>query len=83
MSACKPTEPVSRRQFHQEHAERARLEALRLLEQRDARGSGWLAWVATELYQLKPSEFANMVRRELERLSAAHRQFGGASKGLH
>lgn len=83
MSACKPTEPVSRRQFHQEHAERALAEALRLLERREAMGPGWLAWVATELYQLKPPEFANMVRRELERLSSAQRQFGGASKELH
>ena len=74
---------MSRRQFHQEHAERARLEALRLLEQREALGPRWLAWVATELYQLKPPEFANMVRRELERLSAAHRQFGDSSQHLH
>ncbi|MDH4555382.1 hypothetical protein E8F11_09360 [Pseudomonas sp. BN417] len=74
---------MSRRQFHQEHAERARLEALRLLEQCEALGPRWLAWVATELYQLKPPEFANMVRRELERLSAAHRQFGDASQHLH
>jgi hypothetical protein len=74
---------MRRRQFHQKHAERARLEALRLLEQREALGPRWLAWVATELYQLKPPEFANMVRRELERLSAAHRQFGDASQQLH
>jgi hypothetical protein len=83
MSACKPTDPVSRRQFHQEHAERALAQALRLLEQREARGPRWLAWVATELYQLKPPEFANMVRRELERLSAADRQFRDASQHLH
>ncbi|MBT8767050.1 hypothetical protein [Metapseudomonas boanensis] len=83
MSACKPTEPKSRRQFHQEHAEQARAEALRLLEQREALGARWLAWVANELYHFKPPEFANMVRRELERLSAAHRQFGDASQHVH
>ncbi|WP_271411485.1 hypothetical protein [Pseudomonas sp. Q1-7] len=83
MSACKPTEPESRRQFHQEHAAQARDEALRLLAQREAMGPRWLAWVATELYHLKPSTFANMVRRELERLSTADRQFGQLSKELH
>lgn len=83
MSACKPAEPGSRRQFHAENADRARDEALRLLAQRDALGPRWLAWVATELYHLKPSEFAAMVRRELERLNTADRQFGQASKGVH
>ena len=29
----------------------------------------WLPWVAQELYQLSPPEFANMVRRELQRLA--------------
>lgn len=83
MSACKPTEPQGRQQFHQEHAELARAEALRLLAQREAMGPRWLAWVATELYHLKPSTFANMVRRELERLNTADRQFGQASKEVH
>ncbi|AYF87689.1 hypothetical protein SA496_06050 [Pseudomonas sp. JS3066] len=83
MSACKPTDPASRRQFHEEHAGQARDEALRLLAQRDAMGPRWLAWVATELYHLKPSAFANMVRRELERLNTADLQFGQASKELH
>ncbi|BAN47502.1 hypothetical protein [Metapseudomonas resinovorans] len=83
MSACKPTEPQDRRRFHQEHTEQALSEALRLLAQREAMGPRWLAWVATELYHLKPSAFANMVRRELERLNTADRQFGQASKELH
>ena len=30
----------------------------------------WLAWVASELYALTPSSYAQMVRRELQRLSA-------------
>jgi len=74
---------VSRQQFHQEHAGRARAEALRLLEQREALGPRRLAWVATELYALKPPEFANMVRRELERLSSAQSLHGTASSSLH
>ncbi len=74
---------MSRQQFHQEHAGRARAEALRLLEQREALGPRWLAWVATELYALKPPEFASMVRRELERLSNAQSLHSTASSSLH
>ena len=74
---------MSRQQFHQEHAGRARAEALRLLEQREALGPRWLAWVATELYALKPPEFASMVRRELERLSKAQSLHSTASSSLH
>ncbi|WP_342247284.1 hypothetical protein [Pseudomonas sp. OTU5201] len=83
MSACKLADPATRRQFHEEHAGQARDEALRLLAQRESMGPRWLAWVATELYHLKPSAFANMVRRELERLNTADRQFGHASKEVH
>ncbi|WP_019342429.1 hypothetical protein [Stutzerimonas stutzeri] len=61
---------MSRSEFHQQHAERATAEARRLLEQRQALGTRWLGWVATELYQLKLPEFAAMVRRELARLNA-------------
>lgn len=60
---------MSRQQYHAEHAARAISEARRLLDQRATLGSRWMAWVATELYQLSPPEFANMVRRELERQS--------------
>ncbi len=74
---------MSRQQFHQEHAGRARAEALRLLEQREVLGPRWLAWVATELYALKPPEFASMVRRELERLSNAQSLHGTSSTSLH
>lgn len=74
---------MSRQQFHQEHAGRARAEALRLLEQREALGPRWLAWVATELYALKPPEFASMVRRELERLSSADNLHSTVSSSLH
>jgi hypothetical protein len=62
---------MSRSEFHQRNAERATAEARRLLGQQQALGGRWLAWVATELYQLKPPEFAAMVRRELDRLNEA------------
>jgi len=61
---------MSRFDFHQQHAERARSEAQRLFVQREVLGSRWLTWVATELYQLSPPEYAAMVRRELQRLNA-------------
>lgn len=60
---------MSRASYHQEHAERARDEAMRLLAERERLGARWLSWVATELYQLKPPQYAAMVRRELQQLS--------------
>lgn len=60
---------MSRSQFHQQHAARAEAEARRLLAERAMRGTRWLDWVAAELYQLTPPEFAAMVRRELQRLN--------------
>ncbi len=69
--ASTPSKPMSRRQFHQQHGEQARAEALRLLLQREALGPRWLNWVAQELYRQPRPEFASMVRRELERLAAA------------
>ena len=60
---------MSRADFHQQHAQRASAEAQRLLDQRATLGSRWLAWVASELYQLSPPEYTAMVRRELERLT--------------
>ena len=60
---------MSRSQFHQQHAARAEAEARRLLAQRAELGARWLDWVAAELYQLTPPEFAAMVRRELQRLN--------------
>ncbi|WP_312905684.1 hypothetical protein [Stutzerimonas nitrititolerans] len=62
---------MSRFDFHQQHAERARREAPRLFDQRQVLGSRWLTWVAAELYQLSPPEYAAMVRRKLQRLNAA------------
>lgn len=60
---------MSRADFHRQHAERATAEAQRLLERRAELGGRWLAWVASELYQLSPPEYTAMVRRELERLT--------------
>lgn len=60
---------MSRNQFHQQHATRAEAEARRLLDQRAELGVRWLDWVAAELYQLTPPEYAAMVRRELQRLN--------------
>ncbi|WP_337160218.1 hypothetical protein [Pseudomonas putida] len=61
--------PTGRAQFHREHQAQAVEQAERLLAQREALGSAWLDWVAGQLYQLSPPEFAAMVRRELQRLS--------------
>ena len=63
-----PAKP-SRAEFHLQHQARAEAEALRLLAAKQQLGGRWLAWVAGELYALSPAPFAQMVRRELERLS--------------
>lgn len=60
---------MSRSTFHQQHAEQATAEAQRLIGQRSALSARWLDWVAGELYQLSPPEYAAMVRRELARLN--------------
>lgn len=62
-------EQPSRAEFHQEHQARAEQEAQRLLAAKAQLGGRWLGWVAGELYALSPAPFAQMVRRELERLS--------------
>lgn len=74
---CKPAAPSeplnakpSRAAFHQQHQARAEAEAQRLLAAKTQLGGRWLAWVASELYALTPSSYAQMVRRELQRLSA-------------
>ncbi len=66
--ADSPAKP-SRAAFHQQNQPRAEAEALRLLAAKPQLGGRWLAWVASELYALSPAPFAQMVRRELERLS--------------
>lgn len=59
----------SRAAFHQANQATAEAEAQRLLAQREVLGARWLAWVAGELYRLSPPPYANMVRRELARLT--------------
>ncbi|PTQ72383.1 hypothetical protein [Pseudomonas sp. GV071] len=61
---------AGRAEFHQQHLERARAEAQRLLAERPRLGGAWLNWVAAELYQLAPPAYANMVRRELEQAAS-------------
>lgn len=65
----KETDISSRAAFHQSHQQQAEAEALRLWAQRDVLQGRWFDWVAQELYQLSPPPFANMVRRELQKLS--------------
>lgn len=62
---------MSRADYHQEHTQRAEAEARRLLAEREVLGPRWLPWVAAELYRLSPPHYANMVRRELQRLTAS------------
>lgn len=58
-----------RREFHERNQARAEAQARRLLERRDELRGQWLSWVAGQLYQLEPAEYAAMVRRELQRLT--------------
>lgn len=61
---------MSRADFNQQRANQATADAQRLLDRQASLGAGWLTWVASELYQLSPPEYAAMVRRELQRLSS-------------
>jgi hypothetical protein len=63
-----PARP-SRAAFHQANQARAEAEAQRLLAAKAELGGRWLSWVAAELYALKPAAHAQMVRRELQRLT--------------
>ncbi len=59
---------VSRADFHQQHLDRAREEAQRLFASKAELQGAWLGWVASQIYTLRPAEYAAMVRRELQRL---------------
>ena len=59
-----------RARFHAEHQPRAQAQALERLAQRAVLQGAWLNWVAGQLYQLSPPEYAAMVRRELQVLAA-------------
>lgn len=69
MTNAMPEPSNLRADFHQQHAQRAEQEALRLFAERQALGPRWLSWVAGELYQLTPAPYANMVRRALAQLN--------------
>ena len=61
--------PGGRARFHRQHQARARALAEQLLARRQEMQAAWLGWVAAQLYQSSPPEFAAMVRRELQALS--------------
>ncbi|HSX90504.1 MAG TPA: hypothetical protein VLG17_21185 [Pseudomonas sp.] len=63
------TATPTRAEFHQANQARAEAEAQRLLAVKAELGGRWLSWVAGELYALKPPAYAQMVRRELQRLN--------------
>ena len=54
--------------FHQQHQAQAQAKAAELLARKDDLQGAWLSWVASQLYALRPAEYASMVRRELQRL---------------
>ena len=55
----------SRAEFHEQHLASAQAEARRLFEQKIVLQGAWLGWVASQIYALRPAEYASMVRREL------------------
>lgn len=64
-----PSEPGGRAAFHARHQAKAREQAEQWLAQRPRLQGAWFDWVATQLYQLGPPEYAAMVRRELQKLT--------------
>lgn len=64
---------LSRSAFHQQYRQQAQAQAkaAELFAHKPVLQGAWLNWVAEQLYGLKPAEYANMVRRELERLQSA------------
>jgi hypothetical protein len=60
---------LGRAQFHEQHRLDAQAIAARLFARKSELQGAWLNWVAGQLYELKPAEYASMVRRELQRLN--------------
>ncbi|MGH8346475.1 MAG: hypothetical protein ACRES5_07895 [Pseudomonas sp.] len=58
----------ARADFHEQNLASAQDDAQRLFGQKSILQGAWLNWVASQLYQLQPAEYASMVRRELMRL---------------
>lgn len=59
---------MSRADFHAQNIDTAREEAQRLFAAKAELQGAWLSWVAAQIYQLRPAEYASMVRRELQSL---------------
>ncbi|RON08989.1 hypothetical protein BK659_12125 [Pseudomonas brassicacearum] len=62
---------LSRAVFHEQNQGSAREHAQRLFARKAVLQGAWLSWVASEIYTLRPAEYASMVRRELQRLQDA------------
>jgi hypothetical protein len=59
---------LTRADFHEQNLASAQDDAQRLFGQKSILQGAWLNWVASQLYQLQPAEYASMVRRALMRL---------------
>ncbi|VVO39271.1 hypothetical protein [Pseudomonas fluorescens] len=59
---------LTRADFHEQNLESASALALRLFAEKAVLQGAWLGWVASQIYSLRPAEYASMVRRELKRL---------------
>ena len=59
---------MSRADFHAQNLDTAREEARRLFAAKAGLQGAWLNWLAAQIYQLRPAEYASMVRRELQSL---------------
>jgi hypothetical protein len=59
---------LTRADFHEQNLASAQVEAQRLFEHKAVLQGAWLNWVASQIYTLRPAEYASMVRRELARL---------------
>ena len=59
---------LSRADFHSQNIDKARDEAGRLSAMKAELQGAWLGWVASQIYALRPAEYASMVRRELQSL---------------
>jgi hypothetical protein len=59
---------VARADFHEQNQASAQAEAQRLFDQKAVLQGAWLGWVASQIYTLRPAEYASMVRRALARL---------------
>jgi hypothetical protein len=59
---------LARADFHEQNQASAQADAQRLFDQKVVLQGAWLGWVASQIYTLRPAEYASMVRRELARL---------------